>query len=249
MAMFNTTQYQSIQGPADPFVKSTELEGYQPVSRIGEIVINAFVDGHEFVALKDGISAGEISGIVTEATPAPDAGNAALYGKTNSELKPHFHEWATATPGMICVARKARHAIFRAYVAAETATPVIACAAMQPKYNEKQFYFAGICRSKSVRPIDDGMGPTVDEYFTLAIGGQNTILNNSKENIFPGDMIAWTFFNEAMDDTDRASHKRSKTEPRRIGVEISSPSNSRIIGRALSFAKPGETFDLLIKGA
>ena len=32
-------------------------------------------------------------------------------------------------------------------------------------------FFAGICRSKTVRPIDDGVGPSVDEYFTLAIGG------------------------------------------------------------------------------
>ena len=35
----------------------------------------------------------------------------------------------------------------------------------------KNFYFAGVCRSKSVRPIDDGVGPSVDEFFTLAIGG------------------------------------------------------------------------------
>ena len=45
------------------------------------------------------------------------------------EHKPHFHEWATALPGMICVSRKARNSTFRNYVAAETATPVISCCA------------------------------------------------------------------------------------------------------------------------
>ena len=35
-------QFQSYQGPSDPMLKSSELEGYQPVSRIGEVVVNAF---------------------------------------------------------------------------------------------------------------------------------------------------------------------------------------------------------------
>jgi len=88
--------------------------------------------------------------------------------------KPHFHEWATALPGMICVSRKARNATFRNYVAAETATPTISCCACLGNDDMKNFYFAGVCRSKSVRPIDDGVGPSVDEFFTLAIGGMGT---------------------------------------------------------------------------
>lgn len=72
-ASFNSKrQYQSYQGPTDPFMKSSEIEGCeptaapkpppltfphteltpsnlcptdQPVSRIGEVVINAFIDG------------------------------------------------------------------------------------------------------------------------------------------------------------------------------------------------------------
>ena len=44
------------------------------------------------------------------------------------ETKPHFYAWATATTGMLAVARKQR-STFRNYVAAETAAPVIACAA------------------------------------------------------------------------------------------------------------------------
>ena len=105
------------------------------------------------------------------------------------ETKPHFHEWASVLPGNICLSRKARNATFRNYVAAETATPVIGCAACIPAEEAKQFYFAGICRSKTVRPNDDGVGPSVDEFFTLAIGGMATLQNNSKESVFPGDMI------------------------------------------------------------
>jgi hypothetical protein len=72
---------------------------------------------------------------------------------------------------MICLSRKARNATFRNYVAAETATPVIGCAAGLKASDAKNFYFAGVCRSKTVRPIDDGTGPSVDEFFTLHIGG------------------------------------------------------------------------------
>jgi hypothetical protein len=53
------------------------------------------------------------------------------------EHKPMFHEWATVQPGMICLARKKKTAVFRQYVAAETAVPVIACAACLPYANEK----------------------------------------------------------------------------------------------------------------
>lgn len=35
-------QFQSTQGPTDPSLRHSEIEGYQPVSRIGEIVINSF---------------------------------------------------------------------------------------------------------------------------------------------------------------------------------------------------------------
>ena len=36
------SQFQSVQGPADSRLRHSELEGYQPVSRIGEVVINSF---------------------------------------------------------------------------------------------------------------------------------------------------------------------------------------------------------------
>jgi len=34
--------YQSYQGPTDPSLTHSLTEGYQPVSRIGEVVINSF---------------------------------------------------------------------------------------------------------------------------------------------------------------------------------------------------------------
>lgn len=68
---------------------------------------------------------------------------------------------------MICLARKKRTAVFRQYVAAETAVPVIACAAGLGQTKEKNYFFAGVARSKSIRTIDDGIGPTTDEFFTL----------------------------------------------------------------------------------
>jgi len=90
------------------------------------------------------------------------------------ETKPHFYEWATATTGMLAVARKQR-STFRNYVAAETAAPVIACAAGKGPLDELDFQFAGIVRSNSVRTMDDGVGPTTDEYFTCVFARRTSI--------------------------------------------------------------------------
>ena len=124
------------------------------------------VDGYEHSALPSHLDTDKVDGTVTNPS-------------TVFEYKPHFHEWATALPGMICLSRKARNATFRGYTAAETATPVISCCACLGEEDMKNFYFACVCRSKSVRPIDDGVGPQMDEFFTLAIGGMCTMLNNS----------------------------------------------------------------------
>lgn len=231
------SQFQSVQGPADSRLRHSELEGYQPVSRIGEVVINSFVDSFEFAQLPEAVKSDQLDGIVALAgAPA----------NTDVEFKPHFHEWATVLPGMICISRKARNATFRNYVAAETATPVIGCCACLTNDDAKNFYFAGVCRSKTVRPIDDGVGPQMDEFFTLAIGGMVTMLNNSKTPVFPGDMLEWCFYNES-GGSDRKAAKRSKGNPRRIAVKIASPTSERVIGRCLSFAKSMDTFDLLLK--
>ena len=269
--------FQSIQGPTDPVLRHSEIEGYQPVSRIGEVVINSFVDSFEHSALAPHITANKVD----SSAPAKDAqGRDIIF-----EYKPHFHEWATALPGMICVSRKARNATFRGnYAAAETATPVITSCAVPGRGRHEgltltltltvtltkpnltliltlfqNFYFAGVCRSKSVRPIDDGVGPSVDEFFTLAIGGMVTLLNNSGGAVFPGDFLEWTFYNEnssskgrQINDATQVPGKgsgvvRGNNYPRRIAVKIASASSERVIGRCLSFAKSGETFDLMLK--
>merc|ERR1719506_179724 len=129
---------------------------------------------------------------------------------------------------MICLARKKRTAQFRQYVAAETAVPVVACAACLPASEEKNFFFAGVARSKSVRGPDDGIGPSTDEYFTVSIGGMVTVLNTSGTAIHPGDLVEWCLINPGAQRGN--SQKRLKTGPRRIGIRTASVSSSKIIG-------------------
>ena len=86
---------------------------------------NCAVDSYEFTALPDVISVKSVE----PSSDAVDENNKRLDARAFDlnqpyEHKPHFHEWATALPGMICVSRKARNSTFRNYVAAETATPV-----------------------------------------------------------------------------------------------------------------------------
>lgn len=223
--------YQSMAGPGDRDLPMSEIQGYQPQSRIGEVVMNAFIDAYEFSSLPEALNNNEMT---------DSAGDTTIV-----EYKPMFHEWATVQPGMICLARKKKTATFRQYVAAETAVPVIGCAACLPRAMEKDFFFAGVARSKSVRNADDGIGPSVDEFFTLSIGGMATLLNNSNTQIHPGDLIEWCLLARARGDDKPI--KRAKSGPRRVGVKPASVSSSKIIGRALSFAKSGEPFDILIK--
>lgn len=196
--------------------------------RSATLALVSAVDAYEFSAIKkDNITAQDMTG--DAAAPADTV-----------EYKPMFHEWATVQPGMLCVARKKKTAVFRQYVAAETAVPVIGCAACLPKEDEKNYFFAGVARSKSVRTPDDGIGPNVDEFFTVSIGGMATLLNTSGGPIYPGDLLEWTFATAKMDKGVRA-----KAGPRRIAVQVASVSSPKLIGRALSFAKSGETFDLV----
>ena len=225
--------FQSYAGPGDKSLKNSEIEGYQPVSRIGEIVMNAFVDAYEYASesMQDQIKLSDLNPMIGVA----DA-------EQTVEYKPHFHEWATVREGMICLARRKRTAVFRQFVAAETAVPVIACAAGLPTAAEKDYFFAGVARTKSVRTPDDGIGPSVDEFFTLSIGGMVTLLNTSGQPIHPGDLLEWCFWNNGTN-----NGKRQKQGPRRVGINIASVSSSKIIGRALSFAKAGESLDVLLK--
>lgn len=234
--------FASYAGPGDRDLPMSEVSGYQPVSRIGEVVMNAFVDTYEFAALQENITGGDMGGPV--------------FGQGQNqrnyvESRPMFHEWATVMPGMICLARKKKTAVFRQYVAAETAVPVIGCAACLHKEWEKDYFFAGVCRSKTVRGPDDGVGPSVDEFFTLAIGGMVTVLNTSGGPLHPGDLVEWCFIapkllgGPGVDDPYPA--KRQKTGPRRVGIKMSSVSSPKVIGRVLSFGKSGETLDILLK--
>jgi hypothetical protein len=220
--------FQSYAGPGDKTLRNNAVEGYQPVSRIGEVVINSFIDSYEFTNLEQHLTAQDMGVSTTDTTVI--------------EYKPMFHEWATVQPGMICLARKKRTSVFRSYVAAETAVPVISCAACLPKTSERDFFFAGIARSKSVREPDDGIGPSQDEFFTLSIGGMATILNTQNGPVHPGDLIEWTLTNDGTSTGKRTTHS-----PRRVGIAIASSSSAKVIGRCLTFAKRGETFDLLLK--
>ncbi len=265
--------YQSSFGPSDPHAKRSEVEGYQPVSRIGEIVVNAFIDTQEFIALREHTSNNDYS----------------------SEELPPYHEWAAVLPGMVCIARKMNSQVFRHLVAAETSIPCISCVSkmtdpadfafganalnestlnarvnrkdqagggLNPRAAKKKtygryddWYFAGVCRSKSVPPVDDGNGPSHDEYFTLAIGGMVTMQNSSGGVIYPNDSVIWDFRTENVDANKKngpqivpINDKRHRVGPLRVGVRSTKEVNhERLIGRALSFARPGEPFDLLLK--
>jgi len=228
------TDFQSYAGPGDRSLPMNEISGYQPVSRIGEVVQNSFIDAYEFALLQDSITVNELNG---SAGVNPGGGHA--------ETKPHFHAWATVQPGMVTVARKKKTAVFRQYIAAETAVPVIACASCLGAADEKNYFFSGIARSKSVRTPDDGAGPTTDEFFTVSLGGMATILNTSGGPVFPGDLIEWAFVVGGPNGTTQQN--RPSPNERRIAIQVASVSSPKIIGRALSFSKKGESFDLLLK--
>ena len=207
----------------DPMLRSNAIEGYTQVSRIGESVINSFVDSHEYGVIPAQFTTGEFKGVAFKDSANKLQRADGTGPVTDSDLdviesKPHFFEWATATVGMIAVQRRMR-STFRNYVAAETAAPVVVCAAMRGPLDELDFQFAGVVRSNSVRTMDDGVGPVTDEYFTLSIGGLATILNNSTSVIHPGDYISWTFVSE---DPDITGSKRRATHgsPRRVGIKV-----------------------------
>lgn len=242
---------------------STELphnlvEGNQPYSRINELVLNAFIDPYEW----NNIQQDPLTVAETKATNSYELETIRYHINTNSsanrgydlrtvggEARPPFHDWATVLPGHICVSRKMRDKNWRGFVAAETAAPVMACAQGMPKALDDQFFFAGIARSKTVKEADDGRGPKTDDHFTVFIGGVASILNNGRVSIHPGDGVGWTF--ESMVNSLAQSFngsKRTKHGPRRIQIVRCPPTTQhpRCFGRALSFAKPGETFDVLI---
>jgi len=47
--------------------------------------------------------------------------------------------------------------------------------------------------------------------------------------------------------TENDKKRRPKQGPRRVGIRLASVSSPKIIGRVLSFAKKGESLDVLLK--
>jgi hypothetical protein len=129
--MMVSSMVQSYQGPTDTALRSNAAEGYTQVSRIGESVINCFVDAYEFAAVPQVFYKEELEGTAFQKdmklldVKNPDSDNPV--SGTAVESKCHFYEWATAYVGMIAVQRKQR-STFRNHVAAETAAPVVVCA-------------------------------------------------------------------------------------------------------------------------
>jgi hypothetical protein len=121
---------------------------------------------YEFSALPATLTVGELKGDTYKKADVngndtfvnvADDSVASDANKSVIEYKPHFYAWATAYAGMIAVQRKQR-SNFRHQTAAETAAPVVVCAAGKGLMDEPDWQFAGIVRSNSVRTVDDGMG-------------------------------------------------------------------------------------------
>jgi len=221
-------------GPGSTALANNFLEGYQPVSRNGEVTQNAFIDAmcwNKIMSHKN----------------KPQNDQDAAHPMQNED-KPRFSEWASVQPGFLCVYDKGRSNKYRNHTEAETAVPVIACAQLMDSMNDKDFAFAGVTRSKSVRDDDDvANGVKRDDFFTLAIGGPATILNNGNKEIKMGDMVEWTFYDASSGNT--GNQKRQRVGPRRIQVRTATKTHARVFGRALSYAKRGESFDVLIGSA
>lgn len=71
-----------------------------------------------------------------------------------------------------------------------------------------------------------------------------TVLNTSDGPLHPGDLVEWTFLSN-IGEADKK--RRPKQGPRRVGIRLASVSSPKIIGRVLSFAKKGESLDVLLK--
>jgi len=246
----------NYQGPTDSGLRSSNISGYSQVSRIGEQIVNAFVDAQEYGVLNDSLTLGEAKG-ETYYDPSKSkymkvapggAAEAEALQKASVEAKPYFHEWATAYVGMISVSRRMR-SNFKNHMAAESASPVVVCAGVKGPLDEADYMFQGVVRSNSVRTMDDGVGPTVDEYFTLTTSGMVTLHNTSDKVIHNGDSIAWTFEPSAKAIASigpAGGRLPSKGAPRRIGIRVADFHDENVIGRALSAAKPGGIFDATI---
>ena len=78
----STVDFQSYAGPGDKALRNDEVRGYQPVSRIGEVVVNSFVDSYEFASLPSTITRTQLTGREGDALGGQR-------GADDVEFKPH----------------------------------------------------------------------------------------------------------------------------------------------------------------
>lgn len=223
--------YQRI-GPTSTALPQDLTQGWQPPSRQGEITINAFNDAHFYEMLKSGGPKDVIS----------------KEPKVLQENLQPYNEWASVHPGAIAVMRRNRIESYRFNLQAETSVPVVTCATkLDATTSDAHFEFAGICRSKLVLPYDDGQGPTTDEMFTLTIVGMVQLMNNGEGVISQGAPVKWSF-SACTDGAEWDKLYRSKAVgPRYVTVkEADHPHEQNVFGKAMSFAKRGELFDVLV---
>jgi hypothetical protein len=155
------------------------------------------------------------------------------------EDKPMYHDWASVPEGVICVGMS-NSASFKYLqnTATQKAVPCIAAATFLTEDDEDKYYFAGVSRTKSICPIADGKGPKYDEFFTLFIGGQCTILNTSNNAVYPGQWLQWTFL-----EPTNIKNKGCRRVNFTAGGDCS---DRKTFGRVITFAEKGKTFDVLL---
>ena len=208
-------RFRSYMGPGDKDLpRSNEVQGYQPVSRIGEVVMNSFIDAYEHQVLKK----------VNDA----------------DDEVPAFHEWATVQPGMICLVSSALRTVAPFCYALTRIPPFLRCrharsarrsiaSSMQPRprcpssaaprasrrttsptssspacaarrqsgdpvrcspAQQQQFLPLSSSHRFSSPRADDGIGPSVDEFFTLSLGGMVTVRARLRNSAFANSVTA-----------------------------------------------------------
>lgn len=242
-------------GPASTMLPNEFTNGFTQVDREGEVVESAFI--HD--SLYDFIFSSERKDVIQNAAknlydsgcPLANQTVKTRLEKLADEPMPPRHLWQNVEAGIIAVSHKSRSGEYRYQIGAQRAAPVIVCAQrLCAELDNKDYFFAGIARTKSVRPYDDGMGPTTDEMFTISLKGKVTMLNNGPSPIMMGDNVEWTF-DDSTTLHDSVLTKRQKLGdaqgPRRIVMQPQTDTGERVFGRALNFAKRGERIDILLK--
>lgn len=254
--MQTRTDFVSAIGPASDLLQNDFLNGYTQVDRVGEVVQTAMVHASLYSMIFGNVERkAHLQAQRALYTAAPFANPQKEYSirLVKDEPQPPFHQWASVQPGMVAVAHKTRAAEFRNQVSSERSASVIVCAqGLSSVVDDKDYMFAGVTRTKSIIPMDDGLGPKVDETFTLSKRGKVTMLNNGPRNIHEGDMLEWTFDDySSLTNPSPFAAKRAKLgkvpAPRAIVIQKATVSTARVFGVAMEFAKRGERVDVLLK--